>query len=111
MPCSICYGDISAGLQAIRCPCGDISHLTCGIQIGRCSECGVDYQDIVTRVSQEAIIKSIEDSKKTAKREVGVKVDWDDTDDMMKQLLKKVINKEITVEEYKMLSNDLKNIQ
>jgi len=108
MPCSICYGEISSGLQASRCSCGNISHLSCGIKIGKCSECGTDYQGMLNTVSQEAIIRSVVDSEKTAKREVEATVEWDEGEDLMLKLLKQVINKEITVEQYEMLSGDLK---
>ena len=108
MPCSICYGDISEGVDAIRCPCGEICHLSCGMKMGQCAECGADYEDILSKINKEEVIKSIEDSNKTAKREVEEKVEWDDTEDMLKQLLRKVLNNEMSVEEYKMLSEDLK---
>ena len=108
MPCSICYGEISSGLQASRCSCGNISHLSCGIKIGKCSVCGEDYEGMINRVSQEAIVKSVEDSKKTAKREVEVQVEWDEKGDMMKGLLKKLLNNEITVEQYEKISNDIR---
>lgn len=108
-PCSICYGKISAGLQAAKCSCGNISHLSCGIKIGKCPNCSADYQDMINTVSQEAIIQSVEDSQKTAKVEVQLKVEGDEKDDMLKKLLKQVINKEITIEEYKLLSSHIKN--
>jgi len=109
MPCSICYGNISEGLQAIRCNCGNISHLSCGIKVGKCHECGNSYRIIIDSASEEAIIQSVEDSQKTAKREVKVTVEWNEGEDLMLKLLKQVINKEITVEEYKTLSADLKH--
>ena len=108
MPCSICYGEISSGLQASRCSCGNISHLSCGIKVGKCSECGNDYQGMLETVSQEAIVESIEDSQKTAKREVDMQVDWDEKGDMMKGLLKKLMNNEITVEQYQQISMDIR---
>ena len=108
MPCSICYGEISGGLQAARCSCGNISHLSCGIKIGKCSDCGVDYQGMINTVSQEAIVKSVEDSQKTAKREVEVSVEWDEKGDMMRGLLKQLLNKEISVEQYQQISKDIK---
>ena len=109
MPCSICYGSISEGLQAIRCSCGELSHLSCGIRVSLCPSCSASYDEILDSASEEAIIKSVEDSKRTAKREVATKVETLDSDNLVKQLLKQVINKEITVEEYKMLVKDLKN--
>ena len=108
MPCSICYGEISSGLQASRCSCGNISHLSCGIKIGKCTECGADYESMLNTVSQQAIVESIVDSQKTAKREVEFQVEWDEKGDMMRGLLKQLLNKEITVEEYKMISKDIK---
>ena len=72
MSCSICYGEISSGLQAFRCSCGNISHLSCGIKVCKCSECADDYQGMLNTVSQEAIVQSIEDSQRTARREVEV---------------------------------------
>ena len=65
---------------------------------------------MLNNVSQEAIINSVEDSQRTAKREVEATVEWDDREDMLKKLLKQVINKEITIEEYKMLAEDIKNV-
>ena len=108
MPCSICYGNITDGLQAIRCNCGNIGHVSCGIKVGKCPECGTGYEDIINRVSQEAIVESVEDSRKTAKVEVEVKVEWDEKDDMMKGLLKKLLNNEISVEQYEKISMDIK---
>jgi len=108
MPCSICYGDISGGLLAARCSCGDISHLSCGIKIGKCTQCGVDYQGMINTVPQEAIIESVEDSRKPAKRDVEITVEWDEKDDMMRTLLRQLLNKEITVEQYQQISNDIK---
>ena len=109
MPCSICFGDISEGLQALRCSCGNISHLSCGIKAGRCFDCGTDYEAIMDQASEEAILRSVEDSGKTAKREVEDLVDWDEKDDMVRTLLKQVINKEITIDEYKLLVKDIKD--
>ncbi len=109
MPCSICFGNISAGLQAARCSCGNISHLSCGIKIGKCPDCGVDYQGMISTVSQEAIIQSVEDSQKSAKKEVEVTVEWDEKGDLLRGLLKQLLNKEITVEEYKLISKDIKD--
>ena len=109
MPCSICYGSISEGLQAIRCTCGELSHLTCGIRVSKCPSCSTEFDEILENASEEAIIKSVEDSKKTAKREIVTKVESHESDDLVKQLLKKVINKEITVEEYKILVKDLRD--
>lgn len=63
---------------------------------------------MINTVSQEAIIQSVEDSQKTAKREVTVNVEWDEKGDLMKGLLKQLLNKEITMEEYKMVSKDIK---
>ena len=108
MPCSICHGGISEGLQAIRCSCGELSHLSCGIRVSLCPSCGANYDEIVDSASEEAIIKSVEDSKRTAKREIVTKVESQESDNLMKQLLKQVINKEITVEEYKMLVKKLR---
>jgi hypothetical protein len=108
MPCSICFGNISGGLQAARCSCGNISHLSCGIKIGKCPECGVDYQGMINTVSEEAIIRSVEDSQKTAKKEVEVTVDWDEKGDMMRGLLKQLLNKENSVEQYQQISKDIK---
>ena len=108
MPCSICYGDITAGLQAIRCSCGNISHLSCGIKAGKCPECGTECEAVMDQASEEAILSSIEDSDRTAKREVEEVVEWNEKDDMVKALLKQVINREITIEEYKMLVNDIR---
>ncbi len=59
-------------------------------------------------VSQKAIIESVEDSRKTAKREVEVTGEWDEKDDMMKTLLRQLLNKEISVEQYQQISNDIK---
>jgi len=108
MPCSICYGNISEGLQAIRCNCGNIGHLSCGIKVGKCHECGTSYGDIIDSASEEAIVQSVEDSQKTAKRAVEVHVEWDEKGDMMKGLLKKLLNNEITVEQYQTISKDIK---
>ena len=108
MPCSICYGSITEGLQAIRCNCGNIGHVSCGIKVGKCPECGTGYEDIINKTSEETIVQSIEDSQKTAKVEVQVKVDWDEKGDMMRGLLKQLLNKEITVDEYKLISKDIK---
>ena len=108
MPCSICHGNITEGLQAIRCNCGNISHISCGIKAGKCHECGTGYEDIIDRASEEAIIESLEDSRKTAKIEGEGKDEGDEKDDLIKGLFKKFLNKEITMEEYKMLSEDIK---
>jgi len=108
MPCSLCYGEISSGLQAIRCPCGNINHLSCGIKTGKCPECGAEFQGLVEKVSQEAIVKSVVDSRKTAKRQVEMQVEWDEKGDMMKALLKKLLNNEITPEQYEKISGDIK---
>jgi len=108
MPCSICYGNISGGLQAARCSCGNISHLSCGIKIGKCPDCGVDYQGMINTVSEEAIIQSVEDSQRTAKKEVEFTVEWDEKGDMMRGLLKQLLSKEITVEQYQQISKDIK---
>ena len=108
MPCSICHGNITEGLQAIRCNCGNISHISCGIKAGKCHECGTGYEDIIDRASEEAIIESLEDSRKTAKIEGEGKAEGDEKDDLIKELFKKFLNKEITMEEYKMLSEDIK---
>ena len=108
MPCSICYGSISEGLQAIRCNCGNIGHVSCGIKVGKCPECGTGYGDIINRASEEAIIQSVADSQKTAKREVELTVEWDEKGDMMKGLLKQLLNKEITIEQYQAVSKDIK---
>ena len=109
MPCSICYGSITEGLQAIRCNCGNIGHVSCGIKVGKCPECGTGYEDIINRASEETIIESIEDSRKTAKVEVEMKVEWDEKGDMMKTLLRQLLNKEITVEQYQQISKDIKD--
>ena len=101
-------GEISSGLQAIRCPCGNINHLSCGLKAGKCPECEVEFQGLVEKVSQEAIVMSVEDIQRTTKREVEVQVDWDEKGDMMRVLLKQLLNKEITVEEYKLISKDIK---
>jgi len=108
MPCSLCYGSIGSGLQAVRCACGNISHISCGIKVGKCSGCEDDYQSLIYKVSEEAIIRSVEDSQEKAQVDIQGSVEWDEKEDMMRQLLKKVINNEITVEEYKMLVSDLK---
>ena len=108
MPCAICYGNISSGLQAARCSCGNISHLSCGIKIGRCPYCGVDYEGMIDTVSHDAIIESVEDSRMSATRVVESTVEGYEKDDMLRQLLKKVLNNSITVGEYKMLSEDVK---
>ncbi len=108
MPCSICYGSITEGLQAIRCNCGNIGHVSCGIKVGKCPECGTGYEDVINRASEQAIIESVQDSEKTAKVEVEVKVEWDEKGDMMRNLLKQLLNKEITVDEYKLISKDIK---
>ena len=63
---------------------------------------------MINTVSEEAILQSVEDSQKSAKREVEVQVDWDEKGDLMKGLLKQLLNKEITMEEYKMVSKDIK---
>ena len=63
---------------------------------------------MINTVSQEAIIHSVEDSQLNAKVEVKSVVKEDEKDDMLRQLLKKVLNKEITIEEYKLLSQDVK---
>ncbi len=109
MPCSICYGSISEGLQAIRCNCGNIGHVSCSIKVGKCPECGMGYEDIVNRASEETIIESIEGSRKTAKVEVEMQVEWDEKEDMMRGLLKKLLNNEISMEEYKMVSKDIRD--
>lgn len=49
-----------------------------------------------------------EDSKKTGKRAVEVQVEWDEKGDLMKGLLKKLLNNEITVEQYQAISKDIK---
>jgi len=108
MPCSICYGSITEGLQAIRCNCGNIGHVSCGIKVGKCPECGTGYEDIINRASEETIIESIEDSQKTAKVEVEMKVEWDEKGDMMRGRLKQLLNKEITMEQYEKVSKDIK---
>ena len=108
MPCSICFGDITEGLQAVRCSCGNICHLSCAIRIGKCTECDVDYQKLLNQASEEAILESIEDSQKTAKKELEDIIDWDEKDDLVRQLLKQVINKEISITEYKLLVKDVK---
>jgi len=108
MPCSICYGSISEGLQAIRCNCGNIGHVSCGIKVGKCPECGTGYEDIVNRASERSIIESVEDSRKTAKVEVEMKVEWDEKEDMMRGLLKKLLSNEITAEQYQQISKDIK---
>jgi len=64
---------------------------------------------MINTVSPEAIIESVEDSRLTAKREVETREDWNEKGDMMKELLKKLLNKEISVEEYKAISNDIKD--
>jgi len=108
MPCSICYGSITEGLQAVRCNCGNIGHVSCGIKVGKCSECGTSYDDLINRASEETILQSVEDSQKTAKVEVEVQVEWDEKGDMMRGLLKQLLNKEITVEQYQEISRDIK---
>ncbi len=108
MPCSLCHGEISSGLLAARCSCGNICHLSCGIKLGRCQDCATDYGDMMNTVNQDSIIASVVDSRKTAKREVESKVEWDEKDDMMKKLLKRVLNGEISIDEYKMLAADIK---
>lgn len=108
MPCSICYGDIGGGQQAIRCQCGNINHISCGIKVGQCSDCTTDYGDLLGRVNEEAVIRSVEDSKRTAKREVEETVQGDEKDDMLRRLMKKMLNNEITIEEYKLLAKDVK---
>ena len=64
---------------------------------------------MINTVSQEAIIESVEDSQMTAKVDVEARMDWDEKGDMMKELLRKLLNKEISVEEYKAISNDIKD--
>ena len=64
---------------------------------------------MINTVSQEAIIESVEDSQMTAKVEVEARADWNEKGDMMKELLRKLLNKEISVEEYKAISNDIKD--
>ena len=67
------------------------------------------YEDIVNRASEETIIESIEGSRKTAKVEVEMQVEWDEKEDMMRGLLKKLLNNEISMEEYKMVSKDIRD--
>lgn len=63
---------------------------------------------MINTVSEEAIIQSVEDSQKTAKKEVEVTVDWDEKGDMMRGLLKQLLSKEISVEQYQQISKDIK---
>lgn len=56
MPCSICYGNITGGLRAIRCNCGNLLHLSCGIKVAKCPERGIGYEGIIKQASEEAII-------------------------------------------------------
>ena len=76
--------------------------------MGKCSECGTSYDDLINRASEETILQSVEDSQKTAKVEVEVQVEWDEKGDMMRGLLKQLLNKEITVEQYQEISRDIK---
>ena len=110
MQCSLCHGEISGGLLAARCSCGKICHLSCGIKLGGCQDCGTDYGGMMNSVSGEAIIASVVDSRKTARREVASTVEGDEKDDMIKKLLKRVLNGEISMDEYKMLAADIKKM-
>ncbi len=64
---------------------------------------------MINTVSEKAIIESVEDSRMTAKREVETRVDWNEKGDMLKELLRKLLNKEISVDEYKAISEDIKD--
>ena len=108
MPCSICFGEISGGLQASRCSCGNISHLSCGIKVGKCPVCRVDYQSMMDALSEDEIVRSVEDSQRSGNIEIEDKVETTDKDDLLRQLLTQVMKKEITIEEYQLLSRDLK---
>ena len=80
------------------------------MKVGKCQECSANYQEILKSADEDEIIKSVVDSRRTAKREIEIKVEWDERDDMVQQLLKQFINKEITIDEYKMLVEDIKEV-
>ena len=59
-------------------------------------------------VSEEAILESIEESEKTSVKEEGDIDQMAEKDQLLKELLKKVLNKEMSMEEYQILAEDIK---
>ena len=98
--CRICFGVVKTGLEVIQCSCGKIYHASCGIRVGECPSCSYDYKEFIDQVDEEVLIESVKDSIESGTREIDVKVEKLTTDNLLMQLKKQLVNREISIDEF-----------
>jgi len=105
--CRICFGTIKPGLQVIKCRCGKIYHVSCGIRVGECPSCEADYSEFIEDADEEVLIENVKDSLEGKKKKIGKKVEATTSDDLLMQLKKQLVNREITIDEYREMKKEI----
>ena len=98
--CRICFGVVKTGLEVIQCSCGKIYHASCGIRVGECPSCSYDYREFIDQLDEEVLIENVKDSIQSGTKEIEAKVEELTTDNLLMQLKKQLVNREISTEEF-----------
>jgi len=98
--CRICLGVVKTGLKVIQCSCGKIYHASCGIRVGECPSCSYDYKEFIDQVDEEALIENVKDSIESGTKEIESKVEELTTDNLLMQLKKQLVNRELSIDEF-----------
>ncbi|MCK5024316.1 MAG: hypothetical protein KAR56_01720 [Thermoplasmata archaeon] len=80
--CNICMGKAKAGVDIIKCSCGNEYHALCARRFGKCTGCGTEYTEKMDETASEDIIDDLdkpaaeekkEETPKSVKKKVALK--------------------------------------